>query len=85
MPDAATLPPMPALLMPALMSVAAVCCLLLQGFAPHYDDIDAFVLQLEGCKRWRRAEPPFLPRTTRTRPPAPRCACHLVCAAASYC
>jgi len=24
---------------------------LLQGFAPHYDDIDAFVLQLEGCKR----------------------------------
>jgi hypothetical protein len=23
----------------------------LQGFAPHYDDIDAFVLQLEGCKR----------------------------------
>ncbi|KAL4421692.1 hypothetical protein ABPG77_010636 [Micractinium sp. CCAP 211/92] len=24
-----------------------------QGFAPHWDDIDAFVLQLEGQKRWR--------------------------------
>ncbi|KAA8496881.1 Bifunctional lysine-specific demethylase and histidyl-hydroxylase NO66 [Porphyridium purpureum] len=24
-----------------------------QGFAPHYDDIEAFVLQLEGEKRWR--------------------------------
>ncbi|CAI5481197.1 unnamed protein product [Closterium sp. Yama58-4] len=24
-----------------------------QGFSPHYDDIDAFVLQVEGCKRWR--------------------------------
>ncbi|TGZ55486.1 hypothetical protein CRM22_010396 [Opisthorchis felineus] len=24
-----------------------------QGFAPHYDDIEAFVLQLEGTKRWR--------------------------------
>ncbi|GJP35283.1 hypothetical protein CLOM_g19776 [Closterium sp. NIES-68] len=24
-----------------------------QGFSPHYDDIDAFVLQIEGCKRWR--------------------------------
>ena len=24
-----------------------------QGFAPHYDDIEAFVLQLEGRKRWR--------------------------------
>lgn len=23
-----------------------------QGFAPHYDDIDAFILQLEGRKRW---------------------------------
>ena len=23
-----------------------------QGFAPHWDDIDAFVLQLEGTKRW---------------------------------
>lgn len=28
-----------------------------QGFAPHYDDIDAFVLQLEGAKRWRVYEP----------------------------
>jgi hypothetical protein len=24
-----------------------------QGFAPHYDDIDAFCLQLEGKKRWK--------------------------------
>ena len=24
-----------------------------QGFAPHYDDIDAFVLQLEGVKQWK--------------------------------
>jgi lysine-specific demethylase/histidyl-hydroxylase NO66 len=28
-----------------------------QGFAPHYDDIEAFVLQLEGQKRWRVYEP----------------------------
>lgn len=24
-----------------------------QGFAPHYDDIEAFVLQIEGEKMWR--------------------------------
>ncbi|KAF6768056.1 hypothetical protein AHF37_03831 [Paragonimus kellicotti] len=24
-----------------------------QGFAPHYDDIEAFILQLEGSKHWR--------------------------------
>ena len=24
-----------------------------QGFAPHYDDIEAFIIQLEGQKRWR--------------------------------
>lgn len=24
-----------------------------QGFAPHYDDIEAFILQIEGKKRWR--------------------------------
>jgi lysine-specific demethylase/histidyl-hydroxylase NO66 len=28
-----------------------------QGFAPHYDDIEAFVLQLEGRKRWRVYKP----------------------------
>ena len=28
-----------------------------QGFAPHYDDIEAFVLQVEGCKRWRVYRP----------------------------
>lgn len=28
-----------------------------QGFAPHYDDIEAFVLQLEGRKRWRLYKP----------------------------
>jgi lysine-specific demethylase/histidyl-hydroxylase NO66 len=39
-----------------------------QGFAPHYDDIDAFVLQLEGRKRWRlygpRCEEDVLPRVS---------------------
>ncbi|XP_053681303.1 bifunctional lysine-specific demethylase and histidyl-hydroxylase NO66 [Anopheles nili] len=30
-----------------------------QGFAPHYDDIEAFVLQIEGRKRWRV----YAPRT----------------------
>lgn len=30
-----------------------------QGFAPHYDDIEAFVLQIEGKKRWRV----YAPRT----------------------
>lgn len=28
-----------------------------QGFAPHYDDIDAFILQLEGYKHWKVYEP----------------------------
>ena len=28
-----------------------------QGFAPHYDDIEAFCLQLEGRKRWKVYEP----------------------------
>nr|XP_012429528.4 ribosomal oxygenase 1 [Taeniopygia guttata] len=28
-----------------------------QGFAPHYDDIEAFVLQLEGKKHWRVYRP----------------------------
>ena len=28
-----------------------------QGFAPHYDDIEAFVLQLEGKKHWRLYNP----------------------------
>jgi lysine-specific demethylase/histidyl-hydroxylase NO66 len=28
-----------------------------QGFAPHYDDIDAYCLQLEGRKRWKVYEP----------------------------
>ena len=28
-------------------------CYCSQGFAPHWDDIDAFVLQIEGAKRWR--------------------------------
>lgn len=30
-----------------------------QGFAPHYDDIEAFVLQIEGRKRWRLYTPPL--------------------------
>lgn len=29
-----------------------------QGFAPHYDDIEAFILQIEGEKRWRLYKPP---------------------------
>ncbi|KAK3250925.1 hypothetical protein CYMTET_39723 [Cymbomonas tetramitiformis] len=29
-----------------------------QGFAPHYDDVEVFVLQLEGTKRWRLYERP---------------------------
>ena len=28
-----------------------------QGFAPHYDDIEAFVLQLEGKKHWKVYQP----------------------------
>ncbi|EGG13942.1 transcription factor jumonji [Cavenderia fasciculata] len=28
-----------------------------QGFAPHYDDVDVFILQLEGKKVWRLYEP----------------------------
>jgi len=28
-----------------------------QGFAPHYDDIEAFILQLSGEKRWRVYSP----------------------------
>lgn len=37
-----------------------------QGFAPHYDDIEAFVLQIEGTKEWSlyppRTENETLPR-----------------------
>ncbi|XP_053126443.1 ribosomal oxygenase 1 [Hemicordylus capensis] len=37
-----------------------------QGFAPHYDDIEAFVIQLEGKKHWRvynpRTEAEMLPQ-----------------------
>nr|CAH7755253.1 unnamed protein product [Callosobruchus chinensis] len=28
-----------------------------QGFAPHYDDIEAFVIQLEGRKKWKLYKP----------------------------
>ncbi|EGC36270.1 hypothetical protein DICPUDRAFT_32138 [Dictyostelium purpureum] len=28
-----------------------------QGFAPHYDDVDVFILQLEGKKEWRLYHP----------------------------
>lgn len=39
-----------------------------QGFAPHYDDIEAFVLQVEGKKHWRvyapRSEGEALPRVS---------------------
>eukprot|EP00927_Polykrikos_kofoidii_P039329 TRINITY_DN33733_c0_g1_i1.p1 TRINITY_DN33733_c0_g1~~TRINITY_DN33733_c0_g1_i1.p1 ORF type:complete len:634 (+),score=121.79 TRINITY_DN33733_c0_g1_i1:74-1975(+) len=29
-----------------------------QGFAPHWDDVEVFFLQLEGAKRWRLYAPP---------------------------
>jgi len=29
-----------------------------QGFAPHFDDVEVFMLQVEGAKRWRLYEPP---------------------------
>ncbi|KAL7526476.1 hypothetical protein ACHAWF_005033 [Thalassiosira exigua] len=29
----------------------------MQGFAPHYDDVDVFVMQLEGYKQWRVCAP----------------------------
>ena len=32
-----------------------------QGFAPHYDDIEAFILQLEGKKHWRLYSPRLEP------------------------
>ncbi|XP_028171033.1 bifunctional lysine-specific demethylase and histidyl-hydroxylase NO66 [Ostrinia furnacalis] len=39
-----------------------------QGFAPHYDDIEAFILQAEGKKHWRvykpRSENEVLPRVS---------------------
>lgn len=39
-----------------------------QGFAPHYDDIEALVLQVEGKKRWRvyapRSSEEVLPRVS---------------------
>jgi len=37
-----------------------------QGFAPHYDDVDVFILQLEGYKRWR-VYAPFNKRETLPR------------------
>ena len=37
-----------------------------QGFAPHYDDIEAFVLQLEGAKEWR-VYPPISAEETLPR------------------
>lgn len=37
-----------------------------QGFAPHYDDVDVFILQLEGYKRWK-VYAPFNKRETLPR------------------
>ncbi|KAL3788220.1 hypothetical protein HJC23_004687 [Cyclotella cryptica] len=37
-----------------------------QGFAPHYDDVDVFILQLEGFKRWR-VYPPINKKETLPR------------------
>ena len=38
-----------------------------QGFAPHFDDVDVFVLQLEGRKRWRLYPHGHLPMYSRSR------------------
>ena len=37
--------------------ILLLCVFLPKGFAPHYDDVDAFILQLEGRKHWRLYEP----------------------------
>lgn len=37
-----------------------------QGFAPHYDDIEAFVVQLEGRKHWRLYNPRYLLRVIKS-------------------
>ena len=29
-----------------------------QGFAPHFDNVEVFMLQLEGSKRWQLHKPP---------------------------
>jgi len=29
-----------------------------QGFSPHFDDVDVFILQLEGSKHWKLYDPP---------------------------
>ena len=34
-----------------------------QGFAPHFDDIEAFILQLEGKKQWKVYAPPDVAST----------------------
>ena len=39
-----------------------------QGFPPHYDDVEVFVIQLEGSKRWRLYDRP----DARTNPAANR-------------
>lgn len=31
-----------------------------QGFAPHYDDIEAFILQVEGKKLWKIYSPMYV-------------------------
>jgi hypothetical protein len=44
-----------------------------QGFQPHYDDHDVFVLQLHGSKRWRLYESSVpLPRPNEIHPPLPQ-------------
>jgi len=38
-----------------------------QGLAPHHDDIEAFVLQLEGSKKWRLYKPLEVSSLSTTR------------------
>eukprot|EP00850_Spirogloea_muscicola_P002387 SM000009S23516 [mRNA] locus=s9:502213:505295:+ [translate_table: standard] len=58
----------PLWLMLSALEVHWNCIAGAQGFSPHYDDIEAFILQIEGKKRWRcyapRTKEQILPRTS---------------------
>eukprot|EP00850_Spirogloea_muscicola_P019778 SM000199S05405 [mRNA] locus=s199:33566:36667:- [translate_table: standard] len=58
----------PLWLMLSALEVHWNCIAGAQGFSPHYDDIEAFILQIEGKKRWQcyapRNKEQILPRTS---------------------